>query len=192
MTYRQGDPAWSKLEIAPASPGGKPRNLGRIGCLITAIAEAERRFGGALTPADVLAKGLAKKTFLGANAILDQLASSCGLYAPRSDRVYLTSGEDAMRARVREALAAGGFVIVHVDNVQDAVDEGRHFVLGFALRASGPEGSRPKEWIDYADPATGTESLLPFETLKGPAPYGGRNYRAISVAPIYRAPLPQP
>jgi len=180
VPFRQADPAWGALEIAPPKDG-KPRNLARVGCLVTAIADLAARAGDAtITPATLLAKTKAKgaNVFYGASAILPLLAKAAGLEAPSERRVYRANGDHVLRAAYREAIEAGDFAILHVDHDQN--DSGNHFVGGVSLIGDPTD----EEWIVYSDPAVGKEHLLPFSTLTAAALWGGKRFRLVSVAPV--------
>jgi hypothetical protein len=185
MTFRQGDKAWSADEIVPPDEKGRKRNLGRIGCLVTAIAEAARRSGDQhITPGTLLAKAKEKGEPGSKNAVftksgaafLDRLAAVAGLEAPREQRVYLASGLDELRRVIRKTLNDGAFCTLHVDHDPRPDGTGNHFVLAIAI---------VDDQIQYADPATGREHFLSLSTLEGRAAWGGKTYRVVSAAPIF-------
>lgn len=179
--FRQADPQWGHEEIAAVPTGKKPKNLRRVGCLVTAVAEALRRSGDPSTPADVLARGKKAGAFIGADAILPRLAEANGLAAPREERVYYANGIDALRRALRGAVAdAGQFAILWVDHDLVADGRGNHFVLAYGIDTE-------RDVVHYADPATGHEHELSLSALEGTCPWKASTYRVLSVAPI-RAP----
>lgn len=189
MGYRQADPAWRTVEIM-LDP--KQRyTLGRVGCLVTSLAEARRRQGDdACTPVELLRRGLTARAFSGPNAHLERLAACAGLDAPAKERVFQSvGGAAALRETLARSLAPPDkLAVLHVTRLRAPgapPARGVHFVLGVALTG---------DVITYADPATGAEHALSLATLEGPAGWGlarGPIFRVVSVAPV-RARLAGP
>lgn len=187
----QGDKRWGKAKLGE---GGS--TIGKAGCLITCLAQAQRFLGidANATPLTVQERAFAAggRPFVGAGAVVDAVAIANGLVS--GARVNEVEGQAKLRTTIEEAIARGHVVLLHVDHDVDRGGDwdADHWVLGTSIVRGGVDAALGKNFDDavvYADPATAAESALSLRTLTGATRWGDkpRTYRVRGVRVLAKA-----
>ena len=195
----QGATSW-RDHLVGLSRDKKSHTFGRVGCAVTAVAQAVLLLRQELaTPLTVQSRGIAASPPVWtqdrpASARLGRLVRAQGLRCDDApigddgDEVYTDLDTASHRRAILDTLAAGGACLLWVDtDLSDASTAGRHWVLAHAAlvddSANGIVGV-----VHICDPATARVEGLDLRTLSGCIMWGERPraYAVRAVRPILR------
>jgi hypothetical protein len=177
VNFSQGDARWGKKEIV------KGQTLARVGCLITAMAEAAVRMGTGpeMTPSSLLDRARLQGGVFNTSggAVVAKLAKAALLVADPAERRFAADGLEAQRRAIYDSLSDSRLCLLHVDYSDDADLRGNHFVCAIGLYPS-PQGTE----LEYVDPAFGAAWRMSHVSLEGQSKKPTRRYRVVSAIPL--------